>query len=48
MTIHDMIAEVLDEKPGLELETWDFDFDVKHACDSWYYTSAADAADWDE
>lgn len=50
MMIEDMLAEVMDEKPGIELETWDFDMDIKHACDNWYYASVAhaDTAQWED
>lgn len=50
MMIEDMLAEVMDEKPGMELETWDFDMDLKHACDNWYYASVThtDAFEWED
>lgn len=50
MVIEDILADVMDEKPGLELDTWDFEMDIKHACDNWYYASVAqaDMSDWEE
>lgn len=50
MMIEDMLAEVMDEKPGMELETWDFDMDLKHACDNWYYATVThtDAFEWED
>lgn len=50
MVTEEMLAEVMDEKTGMELETWDFDVDIKHACANWYYTSVThtDAGEWED